>query len=430
VILSDGEATEDNWRDRLDELKSKGIRVIGLGVGTAAGSMIPDGTDGFVKDERGAVVLSKLESATLQELAQATNGVYRDASGWIDLAALIDQTVNAGRKGQFVDKTTVRLVDRFQWPLALAVWCLCLSFYYEFPVRPRPRDIRLQPNTPPSLPQSRAVTGATVAVAVLLFIGLAVPHAAAVVKVGNPSAAKPAGQDEPPLLGKIVGRLSSKDTLRATDLSEFAHETLNWGRRLKDQGQPVPEGPVNDALIAVDQLEAMDSKNTDWAKLRADLEALKEKPPEQKPPPQSDQKKSSQDKNQSQQKPSDSKDQSSSSQDKNKEQENTDAAKNQQQPSPAEPSAPKPDKAGSDQSAFGDMNKKEQPPAPPPQENTQKVGGAAEKKDANKEPVDPALTLPMQKLDQLRDQDSPAQLFQLMEGGDRKATAKKPAKNW
>ena len=41
--------------------------------------MIPDGSGGFVKDDRGAVVLSKLESRTLEQLAQATNGQYRDA---------------------------------------------------------------------------------------------------------------------------------------------------------------------------------------------------------------------------------------------------------------------------------------------------------------------------------------------------------------
>ena len=79
VILSDGEATDDDWRSRLDEVKEKNIRVISLGVGTAGGALIPDGAGGLVKDDRGAVVLSKLETATLQELAQKTNGVYRDA---------------------------------------------------------------------------------------------------------------------------------------------------------------------------------------------------------------------------------------------------------------------------------------------------------------------------------------------------------------
>jgi Ca-activated chloride channel family protein len=148
IVLSDGEATEENWRDRAKELSEKNIRVIGLGVGTPAGAMIPDGAGGLVKDERGAVVLSKLEPATLRELANITNGTYADASNWIDLASLIESTVETGRKGEFVEKNSVRLVERFQWPLGLALWFLLLSFYYEFPVRPKPREIKLHAAAP------------------------------------------------------------------------------------------------------------------------------------------------------------------------------------------------------------------------------------------------------------------------------------------
>ena len=77
------------------------------------------------------------------------------------------------------------------------------------------------------------------------------------------------------------------------------------------------------------------------------------------------------------------------------------------------------------------MNKKDESPPPPQQppptpENMQQVGGAEQQPE--KEPSDPALALPLQKLDQLRDQDSPAQLFQLMEG-ERKPT-KKTSKDW
>src|SRR5690606_22745884 len=72
VILSDGEATDDDWKKQVEELKKKNIRVIGLGVGTPTGGMIPDSSGQFVKDERGAVVLSRLESATLEELARNT----------------------------------------------------------------------------------------------------------------------------------------------------------------------------------------------------------------------------------------------------------------------------------------------------------------------------------------------------------------------
>ena len=130
IVLSDGEATDDNWKSAVEALKEKGIRVIGLGVGTPAGAMIPDGSGGFVKDDRGAVVLSKLENATLQELAHETNGTYQDASTWIDLPALLQATVEAGRKGDFVEKSQVRLIERFQYALAPALLCLLLSFYF------------------------------------------------------------------------------------------------------------------------------------------------------------------------------------------------------------------------------------------------------------------------------------------------------------
>jgi Ca-activated chloride channel family protein len=61
------------------------------------------------------------------------------------------------------------------------------------------------------------------------------------------------------------------------------------------------------------------------------------------------------------------------------------------------------------------------------------VGGSPEKKSEEpREQLDPSLALPMQKLEQLRNQDSPAQLFQLMDG-DRKSDKKsgpKSGKNW
>jgi Ca-activated chloride channel family protein len=143
IVLSDGEATDETWQSFVSGLKEKNIRVISLGVGTAGGGMIPDGSGGYLKDERGAVVLSKLEPATLRQLAELTGGVYQDASGWVDLAGIVRSTVDAGRKGDFLEKNTVRLVERFQWPLALGLFCLFVSFWREFPVQPKPREIRL-----------------------------------------------------------------------------------------------------------------------------------------------------------------------------------------------------------------------------------------------------------------------------------------------
>jgi Ca-activated chloride channel homolog len=453
VILSDGEATDEDWKSRIDELKKKSIRVIGLGVGTSTGGMIPDSSGQFVKDERGAVVLSKLESATLQQLAHETNGVYRDASAWVDVAALVNETIEKGRKGQFVEKNTVRLVERFQWPLAFALWCLVVSFCYEFPVRPRPRDVRLthpagkQPtdtaktkqNSGLATPQIvgsqiRARTPGTIVTALTLIISISgvwfplSAFAAATLTPAPESANPAAATPEPSPLSKIVGRLAAAETRSARDWAELGRETASWGSRLQSEKQPVPEGPVRDALAAADLGSKLDPAVTDWAKLRAELEALLKKPDEEQPQPQDQQDKNDHQQQQNQKKQdqkSDQQKQDKSGQPQSSPQDQKDSSQ-KQDPSQTPESKP-PEQKPDGESAFGDMNKKEEPP-PPPQQNTQKVGGAPERKEEAKEPTDPSLALPMQKLEQLRNQDSPAQLFQLMEGD--KKPVKKSGKDW
>ena len=399
IILSDGEATDDDWRSEAAELKKKGIRVIGLGVGTTAGAMIPDGAGAFVKDQRGAVVLSKLESGTLQELASVTGGTYRDASTWLDLAGVLNATVEAGQKGKFLEKNTIRLVERFQWPLAFGLWCLLVSFCYEFPVRPRPRALKLAP-----------VSGRVPAAAALF---LCVLLAAA----GFPTAVRAAEGGAVPLT-KIVSRLSAKDSRTARDWAELARETVSWGQRIQDDQRAVPEGPVHDALSAVDLGAALNARAADWPKLRAELEALLTKP-EEKKQPQNHQQQQNQDQQKSdQQKPDQQKQDAKEQQDK----------ESQPPKDPQQKHSPENQKPGSAEkkpSAFGDMKEHE----PPPSHDTQKVGGVPEKKEPEKQPQDPSMALPLQKLDQLRNQDSPAELFQMMDP-HAKTTPAKTGKDW
>jgi Ca-activated chloride channel family protein len=447
IVLSDGEATDDNWKSRVGEFKTKGIRVIALGVGTATGAMIPDGAGGLVKDERGAVVLSKLESATLQELAQVTGGVYRDASAWVDLATLLKETVEAGRKGQFVEKNTVRLVERFQWPLAFGLWCLFVSFCYEFPVRPRVRDLKLTPDDrgPKTEAGGRktrnqapvpvaSVLGPVLSAFWLLSSVLGSPSSGFAALTPTPpakTAPAPVAKTPPApvaapaaALTKIVTRLAATDHRTARDWAEFGRETVSWGSRLQSEQQPVPEGPVHDALAAVDLGSKLDAKTADWPKLREELEALLKKP-EKEEDKQQQQNKDQQNQDQKNQ------DQNKDDQQKSQDQQNSDGQQSQspdQKGTPPEKQDQKPgEQKPPGESAFGDMKQKDQPPPPPPGD-TQKVGGAPEKKDEAAEPIDPSLALPLQKLDQLRNQDSPAQLFQLMEG--EKKPVKKPAKDW
>ncbi len=431
MILSDGEATDGDWKKRTEELKNKNIRVLGLGVGTPSGAMLPDGTGGFVKDERGAVVLSKLESGTLQELATATGGIYHDASGWLDLAGLVKETVEAGRKGQFLEKNTIRLAERFQWPLALGLWCLLVSFYAEFPVRPRPRDIKLTPHVKPPTPSSapRPLTTAMVSLAVCsLVIG---PWALGINPASPSTPAPPASSDA---LAKIIGRVAAAESRTARDWAELGRETVTWGGRLQSEQQPIPEGPVRDALAAVDAGAKLDAKTADWPKLREELAALLKKSEEQKQDQQKQDDKDQQDqKDKQDQKDQNQKNQDqkkSDKQDQSKDPKDPQQEKSDEQKKQDQPPQDKDDKDKQGESAFGDMKKNEPPPPPPPEDpGTQKVGGNPEKKASEQQPADPSLALPLQKLEQLRNQDSPAHLFQIMEGEKKPATNTK-GKDW
>jgi Ca-activated chloride channel family protein len=412
IILSDGEATDEGWRERIPELEKRGIRVIGLGVGTASGGMIPDGEGAFMKDEKGAVVLSRLESATLRDLAGATHGAYRDASEWVDLPALLASTVDAGRKGRFVEHNTVRRVERYQWALAQALICLAASFWLEFPVRPRAREVRL---AAPRL--ARAGTAAAACLAALALCAVAGPLRAE--ESRDPAAS----------LSKIVGRLSAQESRSAVDWAEMASETVSWGQHVGSAGQKVPEGPVRDALAAVDLGSRADPKAADWERLRTELRKLLENPEEKKQDQQQQQQQNQQqNQNQSQQQ--------NQQQNQQQRQDSSQQQGNPQQGSqPQQQSSPQQQRQDSarmnPQSAFGNMGGA---PTPTPKDEgeraMQRVGGA--KKDQESDPArrDPQLTVPLAKLEQLRSQDSPAELFALLRRGEPTPTPANNGKNW
>jgi Ca-activated chloride channel family protein len=300
-------------------------------------------------------------------------------------------------------------------------------------VRPGTRDLRL--GGAETRKQNPKIAGAAAAALIVAAsIAAVFPTAArAAATLATPPAAAPGAAGpapappEPPALAKIVGRLSSATQRSARDWSELGRETVTWGSRLQSEQQPVPEGPVRDALAAVDLGAQLDPKATDWKKLREELEALLKKPEDdQQKQDQNQQDQDNSPQNQDQ-KNQDQKSDSQKQDKSGKSQSEKNDSSSQQDPSQNPPDQPADEKPPGE-SAFGDMNKKEEPPPPPPPESTQRVGGAPEKKEGTPEPVDPSLALPLQKLDQLRNQDSPAQLFQLMDG-DRKP-AKKTGKDW
>ncbi|HTL68258.1 MAG TPA: VWA domain-containing protein [Lacunisphaera sp.] len=408
IILSDGESTDDDWKGLTESLKTKGIRVIGLGVGTSQGAFIPDASGGFVKDERGAVVLSRLNSSTLQELAQVTGGAYTDASAWVDLAGLLHKTVEAGRKGDFAEKNTARKIERFQWFLAPGLLLLLISYWAEFPVRPRERALPLGKPRGRRAPGNRPASAAVASLFFLAGLVLGRPLPARAQESPADTIAKP--------LSTTVARLAAQDSLSAKDCSDLAQATVTYGQRFKEMKRQPQEKVIGDALQAVDMGEKLDAKAADWPKLRQELQDLLKKDEKKQ-----EQKKPDEQKQQQQQK-QDQKNQPQQQQNR----QNSDQQKSDQQKQDEQKQQPQ-----QKQDAFGDMkDQKDQKPQPrkqPPQPGTQKVGGQQDHK-ADEKPTDPELAMPLQKLEQVRDQDSPAKLQQILQGQQEKP--KPVGKDW
>lgn len=425
IILSDGESQTDDWQASIPALVERRVRVLTLGIGTESGAMIPDGEGSFIKDERGAVVMTRLQSRTMQDLAQRSNGVYKDASQWVDLAQLLRQTVETGLTGEFREAGRTRLAERFQWVLAPAVLILLWSYLREFPVHPRSKSVTLTPPVKASASVATTVAVGALMLVSLVFVGQPLPAAEIDGDRQEPNVVETAAGP----LAALVGQLAIRDELAARDYAELARTTLTFGQRVKGAAQPVPPGPIRDGLASVETGEKLDAKAADWAKLKADLEALLDKPdsPPQEEPPENQEQNPEQ--NEDQKSGDGQKGQGKS--DQKEKQEKSDSEKSESEKSPQQSSegqegengAPPP-QAG--QSAFGDLPSEPPPPPPPGAGETQQIGGQP---DRSKEAEgNPELTIPLQKLEQLKNQDAPARLYELMQ--DPKGQPAKKGRDW
>ncbi len=77
ILITDGENHEDDAVAVAQRAKEQGIRVLVVGIGKPEGSPIPvPGTNNFMKDRSGNVVVSRLNEDMCREIAQAGGGIY------------------------------------------------------------------------------------------------------------------------------------------------------------------------------------------------------------------------------------------------------------------------------------------------------------------------------------------------------------------
>ena len=121
VIITDGEDHEGNVKDAVKRATDRGIKIYTVGIGTTEGELIPLERGGFLKDRKGQVVKSRLDEATLQEVATDTGGAYLHATDTaFGLAELYRDYISTMEKRELASTLERRYEHRFQWPLVVA----------------------------------------------------------------------------------------------------------------------------------------------------------------------------------------------------------------------------------------------------------------------------------------------------------------------
>lgn len=115
VLITDGEDQESLPVEAAQAAAQRGVRVIGIGIGSAEGAMIhPGGAEGPVR--------TRLESTTLRRIADAVpGGVYLEVgTGTVDLARLYRDLIASADQESLERASIVRYTERFGlflWPV-------------------------------------------------------------------------------------------------------------------------------------------------------------------------------------------------------------------------------------------------------------------------------------------------------------------------
>lgn len=131
VLLTDGEEHDAKAIEVAQKAKNLGITIYTIGIGSRDGVPIPvpgaNGTTSYKKDRFGNIVTTRLEEATLVQIAAETGGRYYYAGpGEFQLQKVLED-ISTREKQEIQGQQMEQYQDRYQWPLAAALLFLILE---------------------------------------------------------------------------------------------------------------------------------------------------------------------------------------------------------------------------------------------------------------------------------------------------------------
>jgi Ca-activated chloride channel family protein len=131
VLFTDGEDQDSGALDAAKRAADAGVMIFTVGIGSPEGELLriknADGQTDYVRDENGNVVKSHLNEALLQQIAGATKGAYFRLGGAKTIDTLYQQFLAPLPKSDAQEKLIKRAIERYQWPLAIAILLLIIE---------------------------------------------------------------------------------------------------------------------------------------------------------------------------------------------------------------------------------------------------------------------------------------------------------------
>ncbi|HEY3372842.1 MAG TPA: VWA domain-containing protein [Prolixibacteraceae bacterium] len=131
IVITDGENHEDDAAGAAAKAAEQGIVVHAIGMGLPKGALIPDfanGQKGYKKDRQGNTIVTKLDEAMLQQIAQAGKGIYIRANNTqVGLNTLFNE-VNKMEKTDMESQIYADYDEKFQWFIGLALFLILLDY--------------------------------------------------------------------------------------------------------------------------------------------------------------------------------------------------------------------------------------------------------------------------------------------------------------
>lgn len=130
ILISDGEIFGKLDKTMLSQIRRKGINFFAVGVGTPTGITLRDGKS-FKKDESDDIVVTKLESASLRNMAAQTGGSYLEintvSGSFNDLTLSLEEIVENVMDARQVDV----IANKYFYFLIIALFLLGIDVFFS-----------------------------------------------------------------------------------------------------------------------------------------------------------------------------------------------------------------------------------------------------------------------------------------------------------